>query len=308
MQRESGVAKRKKERGSSSPNTSDIADFKKPRHQDNSSDSESEEQINFEDCSEIIETDEELDKLSDGKPKYTLKMDEGQLVDKISTMLNERLEKMKVEIVQEVKQTMQTHIERLEAKVFSLEQINDNMRKQLSDIKTVVESQNDALKVNEKKCDDLMTRVVELEQYSRRENLKIFGLAESRGEDIKKEVVEFLTNTMKCDIDETDISAVHRLDTKSHASIINGARPVIVRFTNRETKISVMRSRKILKGSKVFISDHLCKSMNALFNRVRKHTQVENAWSWDGSVFFKDTSGKVYKIRYGQTVEDVMAG
>lgn len=308
MQRESGYTKRKKKSVSSSPDTSGLLEFKKARHLSESS-IESEEQSDFEDCSEIIESEQEINN-SEGEPQEiaTMSLDEDKLLDKISKMLDDRLAKVKSDIVKEVTSTMQKHIETLETKVFTVEKENDKMKKELQAVKVSVETKSEALKKSERDCKDLTARVVELEQYSRRENIKIFGLMESRDEDIKEEVMEFLTKKMKCDVDEADVNAVHRLDTKSQASIINGARPVIVRFTSRDIKLSVMKARKILKGSRVFVSDHLCKSMNALFNRVRKDPQVENAWSWDGSVFFKSVSGRVYKIRYGQTVEDVVRG
>ena len=108
---------------------------------------------------------------------------------------------------------------------------------------------------SERKCD---TRVLanlrvltyendRLHQYSRRENVRIFGVPvdpSETAETTEKKTLAVLLDT-GVDIDKEDISACHRLGKTS-----NGTRPIIVRFVSRRKRAEVLRKKKTLRDSR----------------------------------------------------------
>lgn len=80
-----------------------------------------------------------------------------------------------------------------------------------------------------------------MEQYSRRENLRISGWEEE--EDESEEVLEAKViehaDTIGVKIEQDDISVVHRLGRPRE-----GGRPVIVRFCHRKKRNEIMQNEK----------------------------------------------------------------
>ena len=80
-----------------------------------------------------------------------------------------------------------------------------------------------------------------LEQYNRRDNLKLFGMPEDSVENTIEKVMS-LCSHLDAKVDERDISIAHRLPTP------NGrVKPIIVKFSRRVAKIDVMRKKKKLR-------------------------------------------------------------
>ena len=105
------------------------------------------------------------------------------------------------------------------------------------------------------------------EQYNRRQNLRIKGLAVQPSDDCRKVVVDFIRNSMGLTVEETDIEAAHVLPTRTSASGSSSPHStlpkrtgtaqrepiVIVRFRNRDVRDSVIRKRRQLKAQTVLL-------------------------------------------------------
>ena len=71
-----------------------------------------------------------------------------------------------------------------------------------------------------------------MEQYSRRANLQIRGLAElDGGEDTNQFVLNLINNNMGLVVERDDIERSHRLGRKTDGNGRPRTRPVMVRFT-----------------------------------------------------------------------------
>ena len=86
------------------------------------------------------------------------------------------------------------------------------------------------------------------EQYGRRNNMRIYGVPETQGEDTRQIVMD-IANQIGKPITMYDICTSHRLGY--HRRPREGEdsappRPIIVRFTRRDAKISMMKVRKKL--------------------------------------------------------------
>ncbi|KAK7879125.1 hypothetical protein WMY93_034095 [Mugilogobius chulae] len=122
----------------------------------------------------------------------------------------------------------------------------------------------------------------ELEQYSRKENVRIHGIQEENMEETEEILVEKvckLAAEAGTNIRESDISAVHRL---GGAKKQGKTRPVIVRFVSRRKKAELMRNKAVLRSNSssknIFISDDLTSMRYKLFQYAKEkcpHTFIK---------------------------------
>lgn len=142
----------------------------------------------------------------------------------------------------------------------------------------------------------------ELEQYTRRNSIRIHGMPERswgrRRENTLELVSDFLYNKLEL---ETDIEVAHRVGVKGQNS--NNPRSIIVKFVRRSDKLKVMLRRKGLKGSGVSISDDLTTRNVNLIKEVREYERIEAVWSWDGKVYAKGVNGHKFLLRPNTDVE-----
>nr|KAG5697501.1 hypothetical protein BaRGS_019455 [Batillaria attramentaria] len=115
-----------------------------------------------------------------------------------------------------------------------------------------------------------------LEQYSRRETVRITGLAEEEREDTEKKVLEVF-QAAGCNVKTEEISVVHRNGKRND----NGKpRPILVRFTSRKSKAAVMQNRKALKDrapyQKVYINDDLTLMRSKLLYKCKNTSTVQS--------------------------------
>lgn len=118
------------------------------------------------------------------------------------------------------------------------------------------------------------------EQYSRRHNIRIVGFPEEKDENCAEKVTKFGKETLQLPISSTDIDRAHRVGKPSHEH-----RAIIVRLQSHRHKI--MKTRRSLKGTNVFINEDLTKGNQQLFSEARKLTNVKLAWTRDGRIFVK---------------------
>ena len=124
-----------------------------------------------------------------------------------------------------------------------------------------------------------------LEQYQRRDNIRILGLdgEQNEKEDELENKVIGLANDLGVTLTPEDISVVHRVGRP----IPHENRPVIVRFTQRKKKIHIMKKKSELKKKqrKEFINEDLTALRATLFKIVREQSIVKNATTIDGKIF-----------------------
>ena len=218
----------------------------------------------------------------------------GLTEDKLQAMLAS----MKSEIVKEVTENFSKYTQTLDLKILELENENIQLKQDNVDLAKKIEDLE--TKCSEAKCVSLEAKAqaIENEQYSRKSNIKIYGMVENKNENSKKVVIDMCKKDLKLDIREKDIDAAHRVGKSNKNN--KYSRSMIVRFVRRDTKFEIMRNRKKLKGSGVVVADDLCQEIIKVYNRVRNDPRVKDAWTWFGKIFVKDEGGKIHKVSYGQ--------
>ena len=125
-----------------------------------------------------------------------------------------------------------------------------------------------------------------LQQYSRRENIRIHRVEEDQGETgetTEKKALAVLRAT-GVTVDDQDIAACHRVGKPR-----GGPKAIIVRFVSRRKRTQIMKNKKKLKEQsgmkRTFINDDLTTLRSRLYGYVRALPCVDKAWTVDGKVF-----------------------
>jgi len=140
----------------------------------------------------------------------------------------------------------------------------------------------------------LVERTDELEQYQRRNNLRLFGVKESVSEDTDKLVISICRDKLGVVLPAEAISRSHRVGRRQDAAADGGKRPrpIIVSFTTYRTRRMVFQDKKKLKGTGVTIREDLTFRRQELYRTAVSRYGVKNVWTQDGRVLWVDKDGQ----------------
>lgn len=227
--------------------------------------------------------------------------------------VSEKLEKMKTDLGNEIRSDLDKVYEQLrniKAKLLdSVNEMNElkndckGMQLELEKLRNAsvsLEDQNRILK------DQLLERdkqvkhhefvLNEHEQYSRANNIRIYGLEDKTKEESAEEssaiVIQMLKDKLDLKVFPQEIDIAHRLGKFS----TEGNRPVIVRFVRRSLKKKVISLRRNLKGTAIVIREDLTNKNAKLLENVSVKTEVKNAWSDNGHIIALLLNGKKMKV------------
>lgn len=153
------------------------------------------------------------------------KGDSVDIVETLSKLINERMDNLALQI-DGIRKTV----------VFACEEIND--------VKCRVGTLEQKISKEEERMDKNQQRITDLERYSRRWNLRLFGVKEEQQEDTWKVAVEICQATLpECKNQLYDtIDTVHRVGSKRPNN--TSPRPIIIQFISRRTRDSLWKAAK----------------------------------------------------------------
>lgn len=133
------------------------------------------------------------------------------------------------------------------------------------------------------------TRISELEQRSRIDNIEIQGVTELNGENIYN-TLQSIGQAIQCQISSSDISVAHRVQHVNNDN--SNPRNIIVKFLSRQKKDEFLAASKRIKrtttnsggpglkvgnlGNSIFINDHLSKENKILLKRTKDTAKEKN--------------------------------
>ncbi|CAG9818143.1 unnamed protein product [Phaedon cochleariae] len=137
-----------------------------------------------------------------------------------------------------------------------------------------------------------------LEQQSRLENIKVFGVQENVSESLRDVVLKLFHEELKMKtVNDADIVKYHRVPSRN---VINNGSPsppaVSVRLISLSVRESIMKNRKPLKSTGISIQEDLTKYRLSLMISAYQKFDKKNVWSRNGNLFFKynDVIRKIY--------------
>ncbi|KAJ4430507.1 hypothetical protein ANN_19138 [Periplaneta americana] len=110
----------------------------------------------------------------------------------------------------------------------------------------VISELKSVLVKRDEKIEALETKVDELEQYQRRQCLRIFGVEEQEAEDTDKMVME-VVKRIGVDVNVMDIDRSHRIGRRDVGN--DRPRPISVKFVSYRKRSEVLKNKRLLKNN-----------------------------------------------------------
>ena len=176
----------------------------------------------------------------------------------------------------------------------AVEQVKEEMKAE------IIKHIEDDLYYQEERCNvAAMSQAETVENYTRRDNIRISGVQEdsdhtgNRNVPEKdsvtiKKVIEVATS-IEVEVDERDISTAHRLPGRKA-----GKRVIIAHFARRLVKT---QKQKEVVGSNVRIFEDISPARAKFLAMMKRDPRVESAWTREGTIFYLWKKNKrVYRV------------
>lgn len=237
------------------------------------------------------------------QPPASTNLDTQNIIQSVMSVLNSQVEDIKATITDQIN-----------AGIAAMAQsVADMVNTTFNDRIKATEDENRLLKdqIHELKSELASMRKTSdsMEQYSRRNCLRISGVAESYGENTD-DIVLNIAKSCNVELTLNDIDRSHRLNQVKR---ISGAaddytqrpRDIIVKFSSYRSRSAFYRGKSALKNcecfSQVYVNEDLTKLRAEILRSARqlvknKNSNITNAWSRDGRVYVKFTDGSIQMI------------
>lgn len=218
-----------------------------------------------------------------------------EIQDIVKVAINEALEARVGDF-----QGIRENLDLLTSQIDRLSSTTDLLQKTLSEKEKEIGDLHESVNTLKKENCELLRQMNDLENYQRRDNLRISGIPEEASENPSKTVCDLLVKK-GFNVKENDLHIVHRVGRKTSAR----PRAMIVRFFNRNTRNTVIRERRKLKGSGFVISEDVSILTMKTLMRIQKNEEL-NAWIWNGQVCARHKNGaeKTFVIKPFQSVTE----
>lgn len=124
-------------------------------------------------------------------------------------------------------------------------------------------------------------KIERLEQYTRRNNLRIFGIKESNNENTDALVLKIISD-LNVPVQLSDIERSHRI-----GKVSDKPRAIIVKFSSYRKRSEVFSAKKGLKGTGIVLKEDLTKYRLTVLQAAIAKYGASNVWTRDGRIFWK---------------------
>ena len=146
----------------------------------------------------------------------------------------------------------------------------------------------------------LEDKVDSLEQYSRRQSVRVSGVPEPEGpgatrEDTESVVMEVIRDNLKTPLLPDDIERAHRTGRPTPGR----PRDILVKFTSHNDKSAVMKARKNLKSTNIYINEDLTRTrQNVAYHarQLKKKQAIQDTWTRDGIIMVRTFANTVVRV------------
>ena len=202
---------------------------------------------------------EENDKIASQLKEMNQKM--ANVLTKDDKSLKRMMKSIFNDMKEDFLQSVFHRIELLEAKIYEKDKENDKLKSQITELNTDIKTQKDeniklrqeADKANVK----LDGKINQLEQYGRRNNVRIDGIENSNDETpamTTKLVVQKMNDNIEgLGLQESDIDTAHRIGKEK----MGNKRQIIVKFISRMKRDNLMHQKYQLKNTGIYVNEDL---------------------------------------------------
>ena len=229
-------------------------------------------------------------------------------LDNISRRLDTLATKVDVEQMRdEVKcltETFMEKLEKLEGRLFDTEMKAEKLESEVKSLKKVNETATGMIKQQDRRIRQNERELNDLQQYSRRWNLRVFKVPEK--EETAADctaVCAIFSDMVDIPITASDIEVAHRTGQRSSAR----ARPILVRFFDRKKRDSVLTSRRNLKNKGTVIGEYLTYANYQVFRKVSEHSATMSVWSSNGKILAKVKNGRIVRVNIHTDLDEAFS-
>lgn len=206
-------------------------------------------------------------------------------------------------VKKEVGEIISRNLEQLTSQIFKLETTNEMLaEKIMAADKCSIDSLAHITSL-EREVAYLRNQSNDLEQYSRKQCIRVFGLPEHNGENCRQDLLELFSSQLGVNLALEEIDVAHRVGRP----IAGKPRAIIARLVHRSMKDQILANRRRLKGKKIGIAEDLTSANVKLLNRAKNHPEVEDAWFVNGKIIAKFRNGKKQRLNIGCSIESLAA-
>jgi archaellum component FlaC len=226
------------------------------------------------------------------------------LRDEFVGMFDERLKAIsnRLSVIEQSQQNLATSLNDVTERYFGLETKVATMEKSLE----TLSANSSDVRVDrlQEQVRDGMIMTNDVEQYSRRNNIRIHGMHPNADGTSTDAVLTVIRDKLHIQCEADDIESSHPLPKKSSQPTA----AIIVRFRSRKKREEVLRCRRNLKGTSISISEDLTNLNMQLLNRLKSNDKIRSCWSWNGRIFATDaTTGNKFLFKPFCDIDKVLA-
>ena len=193
--------------------------------------------------------------------------------------------------------------------------VESGLRQELDTLRERLQEKDRVIAGLTQRVDSQEEQVDALEQYSRRNSLRVSGLDEKMHEDPMEEALKFINVELKVTppLSYSDLDRAHRVGKQED----NAAkpRPMLIKFATYRARHAVYSRRSSLKDvskpvhKAIFINEDLTrvrgKQMYEL-RKLKKNGKIKDLWSHDGNIIVKDNHNHIQTVRSRQKLSEIM--
>lgn len=186
-------------------------------------------------------------------------------------------------------EAIEKSMEMLASKYDDLLAKNAKHEKQIDTLNKVSAELAGKLAEKEAEIVQLKATVNNVEQYSRRKNIEIHGVAQRPDEDLRQVLLDLSSKLEIKTPEKQSVEAIHRLKAKQ-----DKIPAIIVRFRDQEERDVWLSKKNALRNEKIFINENLTTAQKQLFwqcRQVGKQKNYKFVWMSNGKIFARKIEG-----------------
>lgn len=177
--------------------------------------------------------------------------------------------------------------------------LEDQITNILQPLKETANDLKSSLKTMQTNYDKLEDRYDDLEQYSRRQSVRIAGVGEIDNENTDDLVVSFAKDVLDIDLEHVEIDRSHRVGKASQKKPV---RDIIVRFVSYKSRRKVLKAKRNMftynqqNNTRYQINEDLTKKRSFLAfqaRQLKRKGHIDDTWTFDGKIFIKLPDSRV---------------
>lgn len=172
-----------------------------------------------------------------------------------------------------------------------------SLQGELEDLRTQLKAKDEEIDSLKSELRHAQDKDDELEQYTRRNSLRITGIPEERNEDCYDKVLQLANTNLQLNppLTLSDIDRTHRVGRGRSGR----PRALLVKFATYRQRHRVMHARKLLNRTQFYINEDLTRKRSVLSwhaRQAKKGGRIKDTWTTDGRVMVKENNDNIRQI------------